>query len=92
MSTWKRVKHHIDKTLGMHIFYLEESQSGAEHRLQIEIGHDSCFLCGHVIPKDNLGKIDPYEFERRELAALQFSHDNMDLYAKRTATPIRRKR
>lgn len=87
--SWQRKTHHIIKAIGMHIFHMEEPVSGAQHKLQICIGHDSCPLCGHVMPKDNLGKIDPFDYERRELMALELSHANIDTYGKRTHTPIK---
>ncbi len=90
--SWKRVKRVVDKAIGMDIFHLEEDRSGAEHKLQIVIGHDSCPLCGHVVPKDNLGQIDPAAHERAELAALETSHANMDKYIARTGATVKKRR
>lgn len=91
MSRWQRVKHHVDKALGFHIFHLEEPSSGAQHKLQILISHDSCPTCGHVIPKTNTGEIDPFAIERAELALLNKVHENMDAYIRRTGAPVKKK-
>jgi hypothetical protein len=91
-AQWQRVKHHVDKALGMHIFHFEEALSGAKHRLQILIGYDSCPLCGHIWPKTNTGEINPFDYEARELAALHAVHANMDHYAKRTGAPVKKVR
>lgn len=90
MSRWLRKSHEIVKSLGMHVFHLEEPVSGAEHKLQICIGHDSCPLCGHVIPKTNTGELAPYEYEKQELANLDHSHGNQDAYAKKHQVPVRK--
>jgi hypothetical protein len=90
MSLWKRTKQYIDYATGHHVFWFEEALSGASHRLQIIIGHESCPLCGHVWPRTNTNQLDPQAFEAAELAALAQSHANMDAYAKKNGVPRRR--
>lgn len=91
MSRWQRKAHEIVKALGMHVFHLEEPISGAEHKLQICLSHDACPLCGHVVPKTNTGDLDPYAYEKAELAALDKAHANMDGYGKKWGVPVRKK-
>lgn len=80
--SWNIKKQYVDERLGMHIVHLEESESGAEHRLQICIGHESCPHCGHVslLTVDHL---DPKAMIRAEIAMLEASHKQQKDYAAR---------
>lgn len=89
---WRRTKEYIDARLGMHILHFEEMVSGAQHRLQIFISHESCPLCGHAWPVTNTGELDPKKLEEQELANLRKGHDNMHTYAKKWGVQIRKKK
>lgn len=84
-------KEFLDLRTGMHIVPVHEPDSGAEHKLQIQTGHDSCSLCGHVKPKTNLDEIDAKKLIADELTALNLSHSNQRAYARRHGVPVRSK-
>lgn len=88
---WQLDEHFVDKRLGMYIAKLSEPESEAEHRLQIELAHDSCPHCGHVRPKTNTHLIDGRAILAREMESLNQSHKNMDDWAARMNVPVRKK-
>lgn len=81
-------KEMVDLRTGMHLIPLIEPNSGAEHRLQIVIGHDACAACGHVKPKTNTDEIDPKQHIKQEMTALEQSHANQRAYAKKHGVPV----
>lgn len=88
----KRTPQHkeiMDLRSGMHIVPLYEPESGAEHVLQIQTGHDYCPHCGSVKPKDSLGEIDTAKLIADQIAALNTSHRNQREYARKRGVPIR---
>lgn len=88
---WQVKAQHLDKRLGMVIVHLHEPESGAEHRLQICVGADSCPLCGHVHIKTNLGQVDARAILARELEQLQADHAQQEAYARKFNIQVRKK-
>lgn len=84
-------KEFLDLRTGFHIVPLHEPDTGAEHMLQIQTGHDSCPHCGGVKPKTNLGEIDAKKIIADHIDALNLSHSNQRAYARRHGVPVRGK-
>lgn len=80
----------INAILQMHVIPLHDPDTGAEHKLQVMLVHDSCPLCGHCTPKTNLGEIDTPKLIAQEIASLNQSHGNIRTYAKKNRAPIRK--
>lgn len=86
--SWQVSRQHVDKALGHDIIHLHEPQSGAEHIIQIIVGHQSCPVCGHVRPKTDLGDIDRHAIIAQEIANLELSHANAEAWARKHRIPI----
>jgi len=84
---WKKRHEIVDTRTKMHVITLHEPDSGAEHKLQIMIGHDSCPHCGHITLKDG---IDAAQHVANELALLNQSHAAMKEHAERHRAPLRK--
>jgi hypothetical protein len=82
-------KEVLDLRTGMHLIPLIDPESGAEHRLQFNVGHESCPHCGHVKPQDELEKIDVKKIIAEEIDALNMSHASQRAYARRHGVPVR---
>lgn len=86
---WKKTQEYVDLELGHHVIRLRNEHSGAEHLVQIVLGHDACPHCGVVKAKDNLGEHDPAVHVERVLAELNRSHEQMLAYAKQHGVAVR---
>lgn len=82
-------KEILDLRTGMHVVPLHDPVSGAEHKLQINVGHDSCPHCGHCMPKTNLDELDVPKLIAEEIASLSASHANIRKYAQKHGVPMR---
>ena len=83
-------KEVVDLRTGFHIIPLIEPETGAEHKMQITIGHASCPHCGHVTPRGNLGQLDTQQLIADELEALNQSHLAMRQHATKNRVQIRK--
>ena len=86
---WAKQTEHLDLRTGYHVITLSDPETGHTHKLQIQIGADSCPHCGHVRPKTNLGQIDPKRHIEEELTALTKSHTEQRLYAAKHNVRVR---
>ena len=78
---WQKKDEFVDLRTGMHVITLTEPISAAEHKLQIEIGANSCPHCGHITPKTNLGDLDVAGHVAAEIASLRKAHADGQAYA-----------
>lgn len=90
MAWQKKGQDFVDPRTGYHVIPLIEAESGAEHKLQITVGHDSCPHCGTVSPKTNLGEIDTQAIIAGEIASLNMSHGLIQEYAKKHRVAVRK--
>lgn len=80
----------VDLRTGMHLIPLIEPESGAEHRLQINIGHQACPHCGHAKAAGNLDELDVAKIVADEIAELNLSHGDMAAYAAKHRVQVRK--
>lgn len=87
---WQRKAGHerIDLKTGMHIIPLHCPDSGAEHLLQINIGHGSCPHCGGVEQNKFAETYNPHAEVEAAIAALNESHKRQREYAERHKVKI----
>ena len=86
--SWQKKSEHLDKRTGIHHVILHEPESGAEHHVQILVGHGVCHSCGavHQVAKD--GQLDIRARIDSILANLQASHDAMEEHAVKHQVPV----
>lgn len=89
MSYELKSQHH-DEMLGRHYVVLHDPETGAEHHVAIYVGYQSCQLCGHVMPIDNLGEIDHKALIKEEIANLEAAKKQAREHAKKHGIPILR--
>lgn len=82
-------KEFVDLGHGMHVIPLHDPVSGAEHKLQIVVGHDHCTHCGHVSSRSGLDEIDVKGHVQQQIDELNLSHDNQRAYARKHGIPVR---
>ena len=87
---WTLKHHHFDHTVQRHYAVLHDPATGAEHHLVIYTGHESCLLCGHVVPKTTTGELDFPAILKAELAALEQAHAQSVAYAKKNNIPVKK--
>jgi len=90
MAWQKQHQETVDLRTKMHVMTLHEPETGAVHKLQIMIGHDSCPHCGHITLKDEVGDTDVAQHVANELESLTQSHAAMMALAKRRKALIRK--
>lgn len=83
-------KEVLDMQTGMHIIPLIHP-SGAEHKLQINVRHESCPHCGHVHPQTELGELDVKKIVEDEIALLNQNQAAVADYVARHRLPVRGK-
>lgn len=86
--TWLKKAEFADLRTGMHVVTLTEPDTGAEHKLQVQIGADTCPHCGHCAPKTNFGEIDMPKLIAEEIAARNKSHNDMRAHAQKHRVPV----
>ena len=78
----------VDPASGFHVIELRDER-GVQHMVQIAIGHEKCYACGGVYPKDALGEIDPKAAVAKVNAALDQSQQNLLGYASKHGLKVR---
>ena len=86
---WQKKSEFADLRTGMHVTTLHDPETGAEHKLQIQIGADCCPHCGHATPKTNLGELNIAEHVSNEIAARNQSHADMRAFAQKHRVQVR---
>lgn len=81
MAAWELKHQEVDDARGMHIMHLVNRVTGAEHKLQINLLSGKCAHCGRTNPP--LSEINPADWLRSELAALEARHELLQKYKKK---------
>ena len=79
---------YLDPASGFHVIELRD-EHGVQHMVQIAVGHEKCYACGAVYPKDSLGEIDPKAMVAKVNAALDQARQNRLSYAKKHGLKMR---
>jgi hypothetical protein len=74
-----------------HVVAKMSHENGAQHRLQIIGGFDSCPHCGHVVPKNNLGEVDIRAILAAELAAFEKAQADTGAWVRKFNVPLKKK-
>lgn len=85
---WQVKEQYVHKGIGHHVVHLHEPTSGAEHILQIVIGHEACDVCGHVKVAENVAELDPRALIENEIAELEKAHAQAHHYARKHGVPV----
>ena len=80
---------YLDPASGFHVIELRD-EDGVQHLVQIAVGHEKCYACGAVYPKDALGEIDPKAAVAKVNAALDQSRENLLNYVKKHGLKVRK--
>jgi hypothetical protein len=75
-------EQYLDRRSGFHVIELRDER-GQQHFVQIAVGSDRCPACGHLIPKDNLGEIDPKALVAEVNVQLNAANANLAAYAEK---------
>jgi hypothetical protein len=76
---WELRNQEINEPLGMHVMHLHNTDTGAKHKLQINLLTGSCPHCGSH-RKQTLTEMDPLAILKAELLALNAKHELMQKY------------
>ena len=82
---------YLDASSGFHVIELRDER-GVQHMVQIAVGHEKCYACGAIYPKDAVGAIDPKAAVAKVNAALDQSQQNLLSYASKHGLKVRSSR
>ncbi len=82
-------KQYLDPASGFHVIDLRD-ENGMRHLVQIAVGHEKCYACGWIYPKDASNAIDPAAAVAKVNAALDQSQQSFMSYAKKHGLKIKK--
>lgn len=86
--SWRIKNQYVDAEIGHHVIELHHPGTGAEHILQVIVGHHGCPTCGHVRLVDNLDEINIKKIVSEHIEKLNASHAQVEAHARKHNVPL----